>query len=188
MCYHGNRLKGRERRSRGRWSSDNGSPVTDRSGQFIQIRDLSACNWPGKKIHCPARQEKLRLFCVDVMQNENTFTQRRYQFIELIARKPACRAFESIQQSVFILLRLKFANEPGASIGESFVIHIYRVLCGEQETQAKGTRLLQHTQQRLLGRRIALRWHIAEYLIHVEQSTQGCSTALSAHPGFNRGQ
>ncbi len=86
----------------------------------------------GKEIHRPARLEELRLLGVDVMQNENAFAKRRDQFVELSTRDAARRTFESIQQSVFILLRLEFANEPCAGIGERFVIHIDRVLWGQQ--------------------------------------------------------
>ena len=105
---------------------------------------------------------------MDVVQNENAFAESRNKFVEDCAWDSACGRFESIKQSVFILLGLKFTDEPRASIREGFVINVYWILRSKQETETKGTRLFQHAQEWLLGSGIALRRQITEDFVHVE--------------------
>ena len=122
------------------------------------------------------------------MHQKYTFLQTGNHFINLLnVDIPAC-ALQTIHQPILILFGLQTANNPGAHIGKSFVVHIHRVLGGKYQSDSKGTSLFQHAQHQDMAGWVGNRWQITENFIKINQSTQPTGAALSAHPGFYRGQ
>ena len=122
-----------------------------------------------------------------IVQQEDAFAQAGDEpIVSAAVEAPGSGAFQSIQQTLLVLVSLQFPNEPGSSIREGFVVHVHRILGGQQQTQSKSARLLQHAQEGLFGRRVGLRRQVAENFIHVEQCAQGSGAGLGAHPGLHR--
>ena len=63
-------------------------------------------------------------------------------------------ALQPLDQAGLVALRLQFADEPGAGVGQGLVVQIHRVLRRQQHADAERPRLLQERHQRHLGRRV----------------------------------
>ncbi len=90
--------------------------------------------------------------------------------------------FQSLQHPVLVSLGLKFANEPGASVGQAFVVQVHRVLGDQNDSQTKGAGLFQQRQQRSLGRWFSRRWEEAKDLVEIEQRPKTGCACLATHP------
>ena len=78
---------------------------------------------------------------------------------------------------------LHAADEPGAGVGERFVVEIDRVLGGEDEAEAVGACLFEEGEQRFFAGRVGAGRQVAVEFDHVEDGAQGATAALAAHPG-----
>ena len=85
-----------------------------------------------------------------------------------VERLTARCAFESLHHAHLVAFRLQSTNKPGARVGQSAVVEIYRVLCGQNDTQSVGTRLLEQREQQHLAGRIRDRRHVAEQFVDVQ--------------------
>ena len=79
-----------------------------------------------------------------IVQQENATVQVGNNLFNLRAVEATARgAFQTIEQAGLVPLGLQAANEPGAHIGEGFVIQVNRVLSGKDHANAKSARLLE---------------------------------------------
>ncbi len=158
------------------------------SDQRVQVRYLDAGHRTGEEVHGPAGLEDLRARGMHIVKDEDALAEGRNEAVELRDRRCTGGAGQAVEQALLIPLGLELTDEPGARVGKSLVIHVHRVLRGEEQAQAKGTGLLEHTQQRPLGRRVGSGREVAVYLIHIEDGTEGTRAGLRAHPSLDGGE
>jgi hypothetical protein len=122
---------------------------------------------------------------VNVVKQKHPFAEtgdtlvHRFPIEALLSR---IDALQSIQNFLFVALRLETPDEPGARVGESFVIEVDRILGRYHQTHSKGPGLFQKGQQRSLRGRLGNRWHIPEDLVHVEEGPKARRTRTRPHP------
>ena len=51
---------------------------------------------------------------------------------------------EPVEQALFVLVGLQFADDPGAGIGKGFIVQVNRVLSGKHQTYAESACLFEH--------------------------------------------
>jgi hypothetical protein len=130
-----------------------------------------------------------RFTLVHVVQQKHPRSDGRDHPVEVGTLHPTrahLRTLQAIQEALLIPVCLHPANEPRPGIGQSLVVQIHRVLGGEHQAKAKGSRLFQQGKQGFLGRRIG--WmgrQVAKQLVHVKQRPQAGGSSLGSHPAYH---
>ena len=81
-----------------------------------------------------------------IVHEKDTITEAREKlfhplFIELLSAT-CCGALQSFQDARLVSFSLQAPDEPGAGIGQAFVVQIDGVLCRQYHAQAERPRLL----------------------------------------------
>ena len=123
---------------------------------------------------------------VHVVEQEDPLAKAGEYLLGLAAVELACRpgrhALEPLQQTFFVALGLESADEPGARVGQAFVVQIDGVLSGQQDADSESPGLLEQCEQRSLGRRFGYRGEEPEDLVHVDDGPQASGPRLRADP------
>jgi len=99
-------------------------------------------------------------------------------------RSAAGGQLHPVHEPVLVALGLQLAYEPGTGVGHGLVVHVHRVLSGQQDTQAERPGLLEQHHERCLGGRIEGIWrNVPGDLVEVQQRPQRVRALLAAHPG-----
>ena len=134
--------------------------------------------------HRVATLQDAGLGFVDVVQEEAAFVDVVEPGFEGGAVEAlGAGAGEAVGDAGAVLCGLHAADEPGAGVGERFVVEIDRVLGGEDEAEAVGARLFEEGEQRFFAGRVGAGRQVAVEFVHVEDGAQGAAAALAAHPG-----
>ena len=96
--------------------------------------------------------------------------------------------FEAVEEAFFVAFGLEFADEPGAGVGEGFVVEVYGVLGDEEQAETKGAGLFEQAEEGGFGGGVAGGGEVAEDFIEVEEGAEGGGAGLGAHPGFDSGE
>jgi hypothetical protein len=92
------------------------------------------------------------------------------------------RALEAVDEAHFVALGLQAADEPGAAVGEAFVVEVDGVLRGQDDADAEGAGLLEEREQRELRGGIRGGREVAEDLVHIDEGAEAGGAGLGAHP------
>jgi len=123
-----------------------------------------------------------------VVDEKCTLGQLRDDPVYLASFETTAGRVQTIQQTLLILVGLEPSDHPRSGVGESPVVHIDRILRCQEQSHAKGARLLEHAQQDGPRGRVRYRWQVTHNLVEIDEHAQAAGSSLRAHPGFNRGQ
>ena len=88
----------------------------------------------------------------------------------------------AIGEPGLVLLGLEAADHPGAGVGDGLVVEVDGVLGGQHQPDAERPGLLEQGQDRLLGRRRAVRRREPGHLVEVHERPQLGGAGLATHP------
>ena len=148
-------------------------------------RDLGTRQRAAKVRQRPAALHQIGRVLVHITHQEHALRERGHELVERAAVHAACareRALETFDDACLVALGLQAADEPGAAVGEAFVVEVDGVLRREYAAQSECACLLEQRQHRYLRGRVRGRREVAEDLIHVEDRAQAGGARLVAHP------
>ncbi len=111
-----------------------------------QQADLLAGQRAAQVRHRPARVHQNRRFrLVNIVQDKLARAEITDQAVDgrhIQRRGSIAGAVQPFEDALFVVLGLHLADKPRPGVGQTLIVDILRVLCGDHHPQPKGARLL----------------------------------------------